>query len=204
MGIIMNKLPLKNIYLAVASSVAALTISTQALAGSFTTENAKIFAECLPSMNTLGAELMKDPKAGPVFEQTNQTPVVDGKLQVYSKPLMALKTAVPAAYNRIDKQAKSCGIESAVVFANLGDQIMAAYMAHKMPPGVAAQMAQLPPEMLAQMPPEAKQGLAMLRMAESVPEEDKAALTPEVLSLLDKALQEAAALGPDLSNAFGQ
>ncbi len=173
-------------------------VETAAKAGSFTTENAKTFALCLPDMNRLVQKLHSDSKVSSLFDEDNLSPLHEGKFRAFSRPLEKLKLVSPPAYKDVNEQAKLCGIESAEVFAHLGDRVMAAYVSKKMPPNMAAQMAQLTPQMQKMMPVEAKQAIAMMKALENVPEEDMAALTDDVVLMLDKASENTPILMPSL------
>ncbi len=168
---------------------------------SFETIHAKTFAMCLPKMNSLADRLRTEPEAEKIFDSTEESPIKDGKLQVYSGPLTQLREIAPQAYSQVEDEAKGCGFESAVTFGDLGDKVMAAYLARKIPPGTAQQIAQLSPDMIQLMPPGAKQGFAMIKALDSVSEADKANLTDEVMGLIDLASEDASSLAriPDVN-----
>lgn len=167
------------------------SITSTASAGSFSSGEANIFANCLPQMNTLAQEMQAKGEAKEVFDGSGEM-VVDGKFAVYSGSLSTLKSQYPGAYERVDDAAEDCGLDGVDHFARVGDGVMGAYMAKRIPPGTIAMMQSMAPEMLDRLPPQARKGLSMMAAVQNVPEEDKVALTEEVMAIMDANIQKMA------------
>ncbi len=163
-------------------------LAAPGLAADLSTAEANKFADCLPGLVSVGKELEKDPAMESLNESVENLPVVDGELRLYSETLKRVRAGAPSAYGRINDAAKSCGVGSAEALGQIGDKVIAAYMASQITPEMRAQMNQLTPEMMAMMPPQAKQSLAMVNALENVSAENIRALTPEVMAKLNKAM----------------
>ncbi|MEL6379770.1 MAG: hypothetical protein AAFQ29_08365 [Pseudomonadota bacterium] len=163
-----------------------LAVTVAARAEGLSSKDALAFAKCMPSFQAAGEALDKAGKLDTINGQTQGMPVVDGQLKMFSVPMARMKTVLPDAYKQFNGLAKDCGMGSVTNFATVGDKVFAAYMASKLPPEISSQMAGLTPEMMAMMPPAAREAMKMMEAMENVPAADKAALTPETVKLLDE------------------
>jgi len=163
-------------------------LAAPGLAADLSTAEASKFADCLPGLMSVGEELEKDPAMKILNDSVATLPLVDGELRLYSVPLERVREEAPSAYGQIDKEARTCGMGSAEALGKVGDKVIAAYIASQITPAMRAQMNQLTPEMMAMMPPQAKQSFAMVNALENVPAENIAALTPDVMKKLEVAM----------------
>ncbi|MEL6362163.1 MAG: hypothetical protein AAFR21_13880 [Pseudomonadota bacterium] len=174
--------------------IVALIWAGPALAGdkALTTADAKKFTASLPAATELG-EGFKE-KGVDLFNSTEPKLAADGTFKPYSTLLLEMKDAHPAEYRQVNAMAKSAKFSNAVEWASVGDRVMLAYIADKMPPNAGAMMSAMTPEMMAMMPPETRAKLetskAVMSAVDNVPQADKDALEP-VMADLDAALMAA-------------
>lgn len=171
------------------------TQAVAANANALSAEQARAFASCLPQFYEAGERAENNRALKAINNELDGSRIIDGKLKMFSMPMARLKQMKPDIYADFDGMAKSCGMNSVKNFADIGDKVMAAYMARNMPPEATAQLAQLTPEMMAMMPPAARQGFAMMEVLENVPEADKNALDEETIKAIDIATRNSAKRG---------
>lgn len=169
-----------------ASLTNVMAASAKDPASDLSTAQARSFAACLPQFNEAGEKLEKSGALKIINDEMDGLRIKEGKLRIYSAPMARLKDVMPSVYSEFNDLAKACGMGSVSNFADIGDRVMAAYLARQMPPGTAEQLKALTPEMMAMMPPAAKQGFEMVRALENVSEADKNALDKEIIKALDK------------------
>lgn len=158
-------------------------VSGAAQAASFTAQQADTFADCLTPLSEF-AKANED-----AFTNDDIELVKDGKIAIYSAHIAALKADHPDLYKSVDGISKTCGFSGADEFAAVGDPVMAAYMARDIEP-MPAEMQNMPPEMLAHMPPMAIQGFAMAKALAAVPADDIALISDELAAKLEAASDE--------------
>ena len=173
-----------------AGVLAAMSLAIAAETG-LTTDAAERFAASIPGATDL-AEKLKSEGVSDVFDDDMDIDP-DKPFQPYSGTLAEVKANHPGAYKQIDSFAKKHGFKNAADWARAGDLTMLAYMASKMPPGMAAMSGAISPEMLSMMPKETadqyRKSMAVMNAVASVPAADREAVAP-ILSKIDMAVAE--------------
>lgn len=172
-------------YLALFTALIVLFPALNTNAAALTAKAAESFVASMDDVNTL-AKRMEDEGKTKMFDVKNE-PVPGEKFKPYSTSLPVLKSEYPAEYKELENIVQKHGFKSPETWAETGDEVMMAYAASKVNIPAAAQMPQLSPEMIAQMPPDAqaamKQGLAAMETMRDVPQAHKdiiAPLTPKI------------------------
>lgn len=178
---------LSGLKMLVASFLSVVLFAGVAQAETLSVDEAKRFAQSIPDATALGEALRKE-----IGEKVFDDEGFEGdEFRPYSGSLMKLKTANLQAYKRVSAMAKTHGFADAANWASVGDRTMKAYIALKMPPGVAQMASSLSPQMLAMMPEETKAQYAksqkLMKVLSEVSDADKAAVA-EVSSVIDAAI----------------
>ena len=166
-----------HVWLSSSSVVALFTISS-AMAASFTAEQANQFAECLTPLSAYSEKLQS------TVDSENLNVVQDGKVAIYSAHMAELKADHPDLYSKVAGITAECGYDSPESFTEVGDPVMAAYMARMSGP-TPPQLATMTPEMIASMPPKARRGIELAFAIQDVPKDDIALITDELAAKID-------------------
>lgn len=172
-------------YIAVFTAFLLVFTPFNASAATLTKQAAESFVSSMDDVNTLAKKMEEEGKSK-IFDAKNE-PVPGEKFKPYTGSLVALQNEYPAEYKQLGEIVRKHGFKSQESWANVGDEVMMAYVASKMNIPAAAQMPQLTPEMMSRMPPEAiakmEQGMAALQTMHDVPQAHKdiiAPLTPKI------------------------
>ncbi len=174
-----------------ASLLSLMLFIGSAHAAGLNAKDAKQFAESINDAVALAEEL-KESGSSDVFD--DEDPFVEGEFKPYSAPLAKMKAEDPKAYKRVGAMAKKHGFKTAEAWAGAGDLTMLAYMALKLPPGIAQMAGALTPQMLSMMPEETRlqyeKSKKVMNALSAVSDEDKQVVAG-ISSLLDAALVSA-------------
>lgn len=174
---------------------AVLLLPVQAMAGGLSGDQVQRFVASMKEVNVLGEEMEKAGK-NEVLRKKMQ-PMEGEKFAPYTKSSGLLKTEFPDDYKKLGTVVSGHGFSSVEDWAGTADSVMHAYMANKMgepKKQLEAAKAQMTPEMMAAMPPEAqaqmKQGMQMMEALSQVSQSDRDAVaqyTGQIDEMIKKA-----------------
>ncbi len=163
-----------------------------AQAAGLTADQASRFVDSMPAIIELGKALEAEGISDAI--QADYTIKPDEPFEPYSYSLREMKKISPDGYSRTAAIAKDNGFANAEEWASVGDQVVVAYMALKMPPDFAESVSSISEDMLVNMPPELQaqmaQGLALAKVMQNVPQATKDAVAP-VADRLDAIMDDA-------------
>ena len=152
-------------------------------AQSLSPDQVEKFVSSMDDVQVLSDAMKKDGKNEVIGKKIGE-PKEGDEFTPYSRAVDVLKTEFPVDYKELGEVVAKHGFKSQEEWATTGDNVMAAYISSKIDPEaekkMAAAQAQMTPEMVAKMPPEAvarmKQGMAMMATLKKVPAENREAV----------------------------
>ncbi len=181
--------------------VLALGFAGTGQAAALTADDIDRFIESLPDAIELGEEFEAQGLGEALMAET----LVDesGAFTPYTSGLTVLKTESASAYSRVEELAAKHDFRSAEDWAAVGDRVVLAYMAVRMPPEAFEMMAQITPDMRANLPPQMQEqmanAMAMSKAIKAVPEADTAMIMP-FADRLDEVLSNTIAPNAGMGN----
>ncbi len=152
---------------------------TTAMAENLSQDEAERFVDSLPEATTVGQQIQESDKAERF--SVVMTPMEGQPYAPYTRGAVFMKMETPDLYRTMERIADKHGFDSVETWANVGDRVMAAFMAievEKMPEDTRKMAENMTPEMLNALPVNVRariQGtIAMLEMTKKVSAEDLA------------------------------
>jgi hypothetical protein len=171
-------------------------VGTPAVAAdNLTDQQIKNFIATMDDMRIMAEEMSAEGKDK--FLNGKIQAMEGGEFTAYQQSAEVLKEELPEDYSQLQDMVKENGFSSVEDWAQIGDDVMAAYVTMQITPETREKMDMMKqmqgnPEMMAQMPSEAQQALAqsqaMIKAIENVPAENVEAIKPyreEIKTALD-------------------
>lgn len=160
-----------------------------AQAAGLTAQQTQSFVQAIPDMEALSDKMRAEGKDA-VLESSVRPKPGDTDFKPYTKGMVTLKEKFPADYIVLEETVEKYGFANAGEWATTGDQVMMAYLATKMEGkqyDALKQMAAVPAEVLAKLPPKVtsqiEQAKTVIKVAEQVPPEDKETVRPHTAAI---------------------
>lgn len=175
------------------TSLCLLLLAPLALAQSLTTDRAREFVNSLDEVQTYTESL--DPAISESAFEEQMMPGAGEAFAPYTRAMTYMKDNHPDIHREIASMVDGYGFSSPEAWADIGDRVALAFMATQMNEADMAQIDNITPEMMEQMPeqmrPQMEMMLAMVEAVRNTPQSDIEAVRP-----LSGQLMEYMNMGP--------